>query len=262
MNLTKKIFSMFFIVPFFFSCHNSAFNEELFRNPNDPFDDVPKADSLAAEHTVFLSWEEDDASDMFYLMRSPDKVPLSWNCIYEGCGSSFTDSNFSDSERYVYRLDKSRGQKYFSGTQYAFGWSSESIRDYCEPNDVRANATFLECDRICSLVCVRFVTDNKEFLDEDWFYVTVPPMRQADIVVGQHNLDNSTAGAKTNLRIQVSGFESQSVKHLVACPIQNTSYETKTFYFKIFPERTSLFTEGSFCTAIEYTVSLNQLIKY
>ena len=77
MNLTKKIFSMFFIVPFFFSCHNSAFNEELFRNPNDPFDDVPKADSLAAEHTVFLSWEEDDASDMFYLMRSPDKVPLS-----------------------------------------------------------------------------------------------------------------------------------------------------------------------------------------
>ena len=39
-------------------------------------------------------------------------------------------------------------------------------------------------------------------------------------------------------------------------------YETKTVYFKIFPERTSLFTEGSFCTAIEYTVSLNQLIKY
>ena len=98
MNLTKKIFSMFFIVPFFFSCHNSAFNEELFRNPNDPFDDVPKADSLAAEHTVFLSWEEDDASDMFYLMRSPDKVPLSWNCIYEGCGTSFTDLNFFDSE--------------------------------------------------------------------------------------------------------------------------------------------------------------------
>lgn len=121
---------------------------------------------------------------------------------------------------------------------------------------------FLEYDRICNLPCVGFVTDNKEILDEDWFYVTVPPMRQADIIVGQHNLTNTTLGAETNLRIQLSGLESQSVRHQVAYQIQNSSYKTKNFYFKVFPERTSLSSGNSFCTVIEYTVSLNQITKY
>ena len=262
MKLIKNFVLLSCIPIFFFSCYNNAFDEILFRNMDDPFDDVPKVDSLATEHTVYLSWKEDDASDSFHLMRSFDSGSLSWSCIYEGCETSFTDKNLADNERYIYRLDKTRGQKYFKGKEYGYGWSSGSIRDCCENNDIKENATFLEYDRICNLTCVGFATGSKEILDEDWFYVTIPPMRQADIVVGQHNLDNSTVGAKTNLRIQVSGFDSQSVQHQVAYPIQNTGYETKNFYFKIFPERTSLSSGNTFCTIIEYTVSLNQIVKY
>lgn len=244
------------------SCYNNAFNEILFRNINDPFDDVPKADSLSKEHTVYLSWQEDDAADKYYLMRSFDTVPLDWSCVYEGTGTSYTDTDFMDNEKYIYRLDKTRGSKYFKGEKYGYGWSSGTIRDSCEPNDVPEKAAFLEYDRICNLSCVGFVTDNKEIIDEDWFYVTVPPMRQADIIVGQHNLTDTTRGAETNLRIQLSGLESQSVRHQTAYQIQNTTYETKNFYFKVFPERTSLSSGNSFCTVIEYTVSLNQIIKY
>ncbi|MGN0739534.1 MAG: hypothetical protein ACI4LX_05125 [Treponema sp.] len=262
MKLIKKLFFPFLTVPLLFPCCRSEFDEAVFRNMSDPFYDSPQADSLVTEHTVYLSWKEDDAADRFYLMRSPDTVPLFWSCIYEGSGTGFTDTNLSDNERYVYRLDKARGQKYFAGKEYGYGWSSGTRKDFCEPNDTEQTAVFLEYDRICSLTCAGFVTDKKEFLDEDWFYVTVPPMRQADIVIGQHNLDNATAGAGTNLRIQVSGFESQSVRHLVACPIKNTGYETKNFYFRIFPERTSLSSGNTFCTVIEYTVSLNQIIKY
>lgn len=244
------------------SCYNNAFNEILFRNINDPFDDVPKADSLSKEHTVYLSWQEDDAADKYYLMRSFDTVPLDWSCVYEGTATSYTDTDFMDNEKYIYRLDKTRGSKYFKGKKYGYGWSSGTIRDSCEPNDVPEKAAFLEYDRICNLPCVGFVTDNKEIIDEDWFYVTVPPMRQADIIVGQHNLTDTTRGAETNLRIQLSGLESQSVRHQTAYQIQNTTYETKNFYFKVFPERTSLSSGNSFCTVIEYTVSLNQIIKY
>ena len=262
MKLARKLSLLSCMAVLFFSCQNGALEEILFRSMDDPSDDVPKADSLATEHTVYLSWKEDDASDSFRLMRASDTAPLSWSCVYEGRATAFMDKNLADNERYIYRLDKTRGQKYFEGKEYGYGWSSGSIRDSCEPNDTRESATFLEYDRICTLTCAGFLTGGKEILDEDWFYVTIPPMRQADIVVGQHNLDNSTAGAKTNLRIQVSGFDSQSVRHQAAYPIQNTGYETRSFYFRIFPERTSLSPGNTFCTVIEYTVSLNQIVKY
>ena len=260
MKKNKNVLKLIIVYVFMLnSCYNNAFNEILFRNINDPFDDVPKADSLSKEHTVYLSWQEDDAADKYYLMRSFDTVPLDWSCVYEGTGTSYTDTDFMDNEKYIYRLDKTRGSKYFKGEKYGYGWSSGTIRDSCEPNDVPEKAAFLEYDRICNLPCVGFVTDNKEIIDD---YVTVPPMRQADIIVGQHNLTDTTRGAETNLRIQLSGLESQSVRHQTAYQIQNTTYETKNFYFKVFPERTSLSSGNSFCTVIEYTVSLNQIIKY
>lgn len=253
---------LFIAFALFASCSDNAFEEILSRTVDDPSYDTPSIDSLSLEHAIYLSWDEDDACDTFYLMRSYDQSVLRFSCIYEGRQTAYTDVDLMNDNRYVYRLDKTRGKRYFEGLTYAYGYSSDCRRDACEPNDREEDATFLEHDRICNLTCVGFETGNKEMLDEDWFYVTIPPMRQADIVVGQHNLDNSTVGAKTNLRIQVPGFDSQNVKHQTAYPIQNTGYETKNFYFKIFPERTSLSSGNSFCTVIEYTVSLNQIVKY
>lgn len=262
MRHIKKFLLLVFMAAYFSSCYDNVFNEELFRTMDDPFYDVPEADSLTTEHTIYLSWKADDASDTFFLMRSFDVASPDWACVYAGNATAYTDKNLSANSKYIYRLDKTRGEKYFEGAGYCYGWSSGTRKDYCEPNDTEQTATFLEYDRICNLPCTGFVTGQKEFLDEDWFYVTIPPMRQAEIVIGQHNLEDTSAGAKTNLRIQVAGLESQSVKHLVAYPIKNASYETRDFYFKIFPERTSLSSGNSFCTVIEYTVSLNQIIKY
>ena len=262
MKSIKKVIFLIFISLCFFSCYNNVFNEVLFRTTADPFDDTPVADSLSKEHTVYLSWNKDDAADKFYLMRSFDTVPLDWSCVYEGTATSYTDINLNDNEKYVYRLDKKRGSELFEGQNFGYGWSSETVRDSFEPNDRREDAVFLEYDRTCNLPCVGFVTNNEDFLDEDWFYISVPPMRRADIIVGQSNLEQSPVGASTNLRIQLFGLGSQPVKHQEAFTIDNGSYETKIFYFKIFPERTSLSSGNSFCTVIEYTVSLNQLTKY
>lgn len=254
---TLIIISMWIVT----SCYNNAFNEILFRNINDPFEDVAEADSLSKEHMVYLSWQEDDAADKYYLMRSIDNDILSWDCIYEGDGTSFRDEELEDNTNYIYRLDKSRGGAYFTGKDYSFGWSSGTVKDYCEPNNVQEKATFLEFDRICNLPCVIYKTEAKTFLDEDWFFVMIPPMRTAEIIISQENLQNSTAGTATNLKIQISGKESQPVQHQIAQQIKNPGNETKNFYFKIFPETTELFSSGAVSTVIEYTVSLNQIIK-
>lgn len=244
------------------SCYNSEFEDAVFRNTNDPFYDLPVADSLSKEHTIYLSWKEDDAADSFRLMRSADSIVPYWECIYEGNETTYTDTELFDNEKFIYRLDKTRGEENFKGKKYGFGWSSGSTRDEYEPNDGRETATFLEYDRICNLPCVSFNNDSEEVIDEDWFYVTIPPMRQADIIVGQHNLNNASVGAKTDLKIQVYGQVDQPVKHQVATSIINTGYETKTFYFKVFPEKTALNGANNYCTIIEYTVSLNQITKY
>jgi len=244
------------------SCAQNEFGSLLFRTTEDPFPDTPEADSLSLERTVYLSWQEDDAADTFRLMRSPDKETLSFSCIYEGKETSHTDTDLADGGKYIYRLDKTRGRMLFEGKRAAFGWSSGCRNDECEPNNTEETAAFLEHDRICSLPCIGFITGGAEIIDEDWFYAVIPPMRQADIVIGQQGLENSAAGAETNLRIQLKGLESQPVKHLKAYSIKNPGYETRRFYFKIFPERTSLAPGGSFLTTIEYTVSLNQIIKY
>lgn len=246
----------------FASCSENAFEEILFRTADDPFYDTPSIDSLALEHTVYLSWDEDDACDTFRLMRAYDQSQLSFSCVYEGRRTAYTDVDLMDSSRYVYRLDKTRGKKYFEGMTRAYGYSSDCRRDEHEPNDREEDATFLEHDLICTLPCVQFITDKRQFMDEDWFYIMLPPCRAAEIVISQHGLSNESTGANTSLMVQTAGCEGAAVKQKVAHVINNTSYETKRFYFKIYPNTTELFSANGSTALIEYTVSLSKIYNY
>lgn len=256
----------FFIVQIIFaflicSCSENTFEDILFRTMNDPFDDTPSADSLIKEHTVYLSWKEDKGSDCFVLMRASDtSTALSFECIYEGLNLSFIDKNLPDGERYVYRLDKKRGEKYFIGKNYAFGYSSDCRKDIYENNDTEQLATLLKYDLICNLPCVKYKSLTEPFCDTDFFCVDIPPMRRADIIIKEDGLEQNTNNS-THLMIQVLGEVSQNVNQN-AYPINNSSYETQRFYFSVFPSQTDLFADGSFSTVIKYTVSLKQIIDY
>lgn len=256
----------YLIIPILLSscCNNiSIIEEALFRTAEDPFPAAPFADPFSLEHTVYLSWDADDAADSFCLMRSYDQEALSFSCIYSGNGTEFTDTDTNAGSRYIYRLDKIRGNKYFTGTSYAFGCSSDCRKDCSENNDTEAEAALLEYDLICNLICVQYITEKKLFLDEDWFYVTIPPHRAAEIIVSQNNLqDDESTGAATKLKIQTAGHESVPVKQRNAYVIKNPSYKTQRFYFKIFPETTGLFPAESNTAVIEYTVSLNRIYAY
>lgn len=259
----KNFFCVFLAASFVFvSCADNLFESVLYRTADDPFCDTPNADSLSLEHTVYLSWKQDAAADIFRLMRSYDQKTLRFSCIYEGEETMFTDTDITDGNRYVYRLDKIRGTNCFEGKAYAFGYDSDCRKDDCEPNNAESDATPLEHDFICNLPCVTYITDNLRQIDADWFCVTIPPCRAAEIVISQHNLSNESVGADTSLVLQVAGSESEAVRQKVARVIPNTSFATKNVLFKIFPETTGLFSENSSSAIIEYTVSLSKIYTY
>lgn len=244
------------------SCSDDLISDVLFRTMDDPFDDTPIVDSLSREHSSSLSWKNDEACDNFRLMRSYDTSPLCFTCIYEGTGTEYTDLDMGDKERHIYRLDKTRGKKTFIGGEYAYGFSADCRGDECEPNDEEECATPLSHDLVCNLPCVKFETDGKRLIDADWFSVEIPPQRSVEIIIAQHGLANESTGTATNLKIQVSGFESESVKQKVAQVISNTSHEAKVFRFRIYPETTELFSSNTSIALIEYTVSLGMTYKY
>ncbi len=244
------------------SCSDNAFQEMLFRTTDDPFQDVPVTDSLSLEHTVYLSWREDEGCDTFFLMRSYDQPNLDFTCVYEGTATEYVDADLPYGDRYVYRLDKTRGTKYFEGKAYAFGYSSDGRKDDWEDNDIDERATVLDYDRSCNLPCVQYWTENMKEIDCDWFCVEVPPRRTADINIKQDNLSDETNGSRTDLMMMIKGVtKGEAVKQNYSIPLKNSSYEAKKFYFKIYPVTTELFSESK-TAIIEYTVSLNQIINY
>lgn len=250
-----------FSLVMFVSCNNTLY-DAVFRTMDDPFQEAPSVESFVKENTVYLSWRLDEAADEYVLMRSVDGMKLQFKCVYRGNGTSYTDVDLQNGGRYVYRLDKTRGKKYFAGEKYGYGLSSNCRKDFLEPNDVEESATFLEYDLICNLPCVQYAADKKLILDEDWFYVKIPPMRTAGIIVRQDNLENPHNDKETKMCFQLNGMESRVIKQNIEIPITNSSFEERAFYFKIFPESTNLFNYGSSYTVIEYTVSLAHIYNY
>ena len=259
----RKVFLLFIVYIFcFIACKQNMYEEILFRTMEDPFSDVPKTNSLSKENTIYLLWEEDDASDCFFLMRALDNEELNFTCIYEGTETSYVDTNLDEQTRYVYRLDKQRGNKRFIGESYAFGYASTCRNDGCENNDNETVATLLTHDFNCNLPCVCYTTENKVVIDEDWFYIEVPPRRKVDIIINQEGISqesNNSELTSTNLFFQVVGKEPISVKQNKSILIENTELITKYFYFRVYPNTTSLFASGSFQTVIVYNISLNKI---
>lgn len=258
----KRVFYFAMLIFLLVSCKENTFEEILFRTQDDPFNDCPITDSLQKENTIYLHWQEDIASDCFYLMRSLDQIVLNFSCVYKGTETDFFDTNLENNNRYIYRLDKQRGNKRFEGTEYSYGYSSNFRNDYFEFNDNEENATLLVQDLKCNLPCIKYIYKNKTLIDVDWFYVEIPARRKAEILINQEGLSNSSTGTDTSLYIQEIGSTEKSVKQNTAILIENPSTETKKIFFKVFPKTTALFSEDSYQTVIEYTISLNKIFKY
>lgn len=257
----KKVFYPLMLLSFILvSCEPSLFGNILFRTIEDPFDDCPVADSISVKKTVLLSWKEDEGCDEFLLYRAEDHDNLKFELVYNGNNTSFDDKDVEENCNYIYRLDKKRGNAIFIGKKYAYGYGASCIKDSYEPNDNKENAVFLDYDLICNTTAVKYITNKKTYLDEDWFYVTIPPHRIAELLITQENINK--ADTDTDLKIQQLGKKAETVRQMSAISIENPTDERKDFYFYIFPNETKLFSGWSGNTIIQYKVSYSRMIDY
>ncbi len=258
----KNIVRLFaFIMSFFcfMSCENE-FSDVLMRTSADPFDDAPVVDSFSTEHTIYLSWNNDEGADLFVLNRAVDSQTPVFYEIYRGNSTTYTDTDLEDNYRYIYRLDKTRGEAYFEGSTYGYGVSSSVRCDEFEPNDIQSYATELEYQCQCNMPCIRFY-DGKTILDDDWFYVTIPARKTANISVEQTGISISEEEATYFNALILSSNMDVSVSNISpVLTIVNTSTEKRNFYFKIYPNTSKAFASSdTFFSNLTYTITLAKI---
>ncbi|HEY9595573.1 MAG TPA: hypothetical protein VHE79_13930, partial [Spirochaetia bacterium] len=221
----------------------------------DPSPIAPRVASFDTEYAIAVSWDADAAAEEYVLERATDAASPSWSAVYRGGGTSFTDTGRVDQTRYLYRLSMTRGSRVFGPTESVVGVGSAACKDSLEPNDTEEEATALEYDRTANLYFYRSY-GGQTVSDTDWYSVSIPPRRVANIVVTQAGLTGGSVS--TFVYFYLKGSAPVSVTNNVAIPVTNTSFETRTFLMRITPNPDQFIVDptlagGSF---IDYTVSL------
>ena len=163
-------------------------------------------------------------------------------------------------DRFLYRLDKVRGTKVFYGTNYTYAVRSGSLlSDAYENNDTKDNATYLEEDIIATLPCYKFA-DGTLLVDEDWYYVKIPPRRTAYIVISETGI---TGNHMTHFRyiIDNSGNDAP-ISNATAFGIENTKNENQIIRFKIYADMAQVLLSPEYSTGsapMSYKISLNKI---
>lgn len=243
------------------SCTENVIQEILFKPNRDPLFESPKVDSFSDSKCIKINWNSDTGTDCYYLMKREDTSAGDFKCIYKGKILSYEDYDIENEKRYIYRIDKKRGNKTFISDKYGYGFAADCIKDRWEPNDDMNTATLLEADLNCNLFFAFFKTDDNEIHDIDWFYIVIPPGRTACLVVTDESLTDTTAGASSDLCIQINEHQSMEIENKKEYTVTNTSTETLKIYFSIFPNISKLKKSDGSSIVINYSVSLTKITK-
>ncbi len=97
------------------ACSNSLYDLAVKREA--PFPGVVIAESINEGMAVSLSWEKDEGADTYILMRSEEGQTGygEFEQVYAGKEIRYIDRSMRKEVSYMYRLDKVRGNKLFSG---------------------------------------------------------------------------------------------------------------------------------------------------
>jgi hypothetical protein len=163
------------------SCSN-GFYDILARTTDDPFYDIPEVRSFDAINTVTSKWKQDDAADIYVLMRAVNNSTLTYEEIYRGTDCFFTDTSVLEGTLYRYRLDKIRGGKRFFGQTAGLGVASDIAQGILYDNSTEENAYELTYKVTSS--CYYYKFDESTFMiDYDWYKIKLPAMRKATIEI-------------------------------------------------------------------------------
>ena len=165
--------------------------------------------------------------------RGPGRAPVhcSGTDPHRGTELAFTDEEAGSGVRYLYTLGKLRGRKRFGPSDAVLGVGSPVVEDGNEPNDTKESSTELVWDLQSNLYYYQSYT-GQALTDYDWYSVTVPPRRIANIVIVQDGLNS---GEDTYLKFSQEGHSSEEVVNNFSIPITNYTYEKAEYRFLISP---------------------------
>ena len=260
MRMTRKTF--YFIICTLLSLTVSCTNgdlSELLRSYDDPSDETPVADCYSQACTIKLSWQSDECADKYILMRAEDDGAENFRQIYSGSETSYVDrfSQPEDQKRYLYRLDKTRGSKRFSGTDSTCAVVSATLHDTHEPNDVIGKA--IEVERIinATMPCSQFKYRGRSYGDEDWYYVRLNPLCTAMITFTQPELNIGVQN--TDFLYMELGGSSRTISNGDKILLENTEFSSRNIYFKIVPNIAKKFSGSAGAEVLTYRLELSEV---
>ena len=214
---------------------------DMSRSLDDPVVREPDAESFVTENTITVRWEEDAGTDEFVLFRAVDSISPSYEIVYRGTSLEYADSGLDDGDRYLYALGNTRGTRLFGPSGAVLGVGSDVRRDEYEPNDERESATELSTDLTANIFFFSAYS-GATAEDLDWYVVTVPPQRQANIVLVQRNLVGS---GFSYMDIYIENESVEPITSGSAIAVPNYEFIEKEIRFRISPNAQRFFSAYS-----------------
>lgn len=235
-----KVFCLIFFLSVFTGC-NSGMYELLYRTRDDPIIVNPNVISFMESYAIFVNWDADPAADEYLVERAEDfSLGLNFKSVYKGTGTEYKDGGLEDGKLYIYRLSKRRGKEWFGPSTGAVGISSQITRK-TYTNDTMKNAFQLETIDYYSNLYYYLTYGGLELTSEAWYYVDIPPLRQASIVVFDYQTVDVDAG--TYFECYIYEQYSFRVPNQKDFWIINNEMVTKRYYFRLYPYK-PLFISG------------------
>jgi len=234
--------------------------EMLHRTTDDPIIVKPLVESFVESNAIFASWDADEGADEYILERAEDNpVSLAYETVYKGTGTEYADNELEEGKRYIYRLSKRRGNETFGPSEEMFGVSSLVCRDIYR-NDKMEDAVQLESkDYIANIFYYR-TYGGLEIIDEDWYFIDIPPLRQASVVVNDSRVYESDT--PTHFEYYEYARDYNPVRQLKDFWIINNELETKRYYIKLYPAKLQFVGAGipAGGDIVQYRISIGSIV--
>ncbi len=246
---------IFIVLSFFMiSCSEGPLGNML-RVSSDPCISVPSVVSFEIEEQIKISWNEDPGADEYILYKAPDQAVLVYEMLYRGTSLSVVDSNAAGGDRYLYTLGKIRGSKLFGPSDTVLGIGSMVINDDLEGNNTKGQASKLDLRYDANIYYYKSYSGS-ELKDVDWYYVIVPPRKQANIIVTY----DQTGGI--GLYFYLEGHVVISITSGDSLSVTNNTDKERYFYFQISPNTSTFISDPAAGggNLIDYNIFLHSII--
>lgn len=253
MKIQALVILVFLI--FILSCSQGLIGDMLRVNKN-PVVEKPSVVSFEKEETIKITWNADPGADEYVLYKAVDQAIPVYEILYQGSELNVVDTNAIEGNRYLYTLGKVRGTKLFGPSDPVLGIGSMVINDGLENNNSKNRATKLNLRFDANIYYYQSYSGAK-LKDTDWYYVIVPPRKQARIVITY----NQSGGIGLYLY-----WEGHVVLPIVSTDgylsVLNDTDKDASYYFQISPMTSTFISDPAAGggNLVDYNIFLHSII--